>query len=76
MTNQAVEAGATLFAIDPEPFQLALDGARAQLGIVRSQIDAQIATYKARKQQAEEAQANLEYAQQQFARAQELVQRS
>ena len=39
--NQQVDAGQPLFKIDPEPYQIALDGAKAQLGITHDQITAQ-----------------------------------
>src|SRR5947209_9085873 len=70
--NQKIAAQSVLFVIDPEPYRLAADGARAQLGMVHDQIAAQIETYKARTQQAEQAKANLTYAEQQLQRAQQL----
>jgi membrane fusion protein, multidrug efflux system len=73
--NQHVQANASLFTIDPEPYQIALDGARAQLGITHDQIAAQIETYKSREQQVQQGQASLTYAQQEFERATQLVSR-
>jgi membrane fusion protein (multidrug efflux system) len=71
--NQQVEAGAPLFRIDPEPYRIAADGARAQLGITHDQIEAEIETYKSRQQQVQQAQASVTFAQQQLDRAQVLV---
>jgi membrane fusion protein, multidrug efflux system len=73
--NQQVEPGARLFKIDPEPYRIAADGARAQLGITHDQIAAQIETYKSRQQQVQEAQASLTFAQQELQRAKQLVSR-
>ena len=39
--NQAVKAGDLLFIVDPRPYQVALDRARADLAVVESQIKAQ-----------------------------------
>jgi membrane fusion protein, multidrug efflux system len=73
--NQQVAADTPLFTIDPEPYQTAVDGARAQLGITHDQIASAIETYKARQQQVKQAQANLTYARQELERAQQLVTR-
>jgi membrane fusion protein (multidrug efflux system) len=74
--NQHVDAQQVLFVIDPEPYQIAVDGARAQLGITRSQILAQIATWQADEQLAKQAEVNLTFAQQELARMQQLVGRA
>lgn len=73
--NQQVDAGHPLFKIDPEPYQIALDGAKAQLGITHDQIAAQMETYKSHQQQVQQAQASLTYVQQELQRAQQLVSR-
>jgi len=73
--NQQVDAGQPLFKIDPEPYQIALDGAKAQLGITHDQIAAQMETYKSHQQQVQQAQASLTYVQQELQRAQQLVSR-
>ncbi len=73
--NEKVDLNQTLFQIDPEPYRLAVEGARAQLGITHDQIASQIENYKALQQQTVQAQANLTYAQQQRQRAQDLVNR-
>ena len=73
--NQQVQAGQPLFNIDPEPYRIALDGAKAQLGITHDQIAAQMETYKSHQQQVQQAQASLTYSQQELERAQQLVSR-
>jgi membrane fusion protein (multidrug efflux system) len=74
--NQHVDAQQVLFVIDPEPYQIAVDGAQAQLGITRNQIMAQIATWQADEQMAQQAQANLTFAQEELERIQQLAGRS
>jgi membrane fusion protein, multidrug efflux system len=49
--NERVGRGQVLFRIDPEPYQIAVDRAEAQLASTRLQIDSLKATY--RQQQAE-----------------------
>jgi membrane fusion protein (multidrug efflux system) len=44
--NQRVRKGQLLFQIDPEPYQIAVDQAKARLGSTRLQIDALKATYR------------------------------
>jgi len=39
--NQTVKAGDLLFVVDPRPYQVTLDRARAELAVVESQISAQ-----------------------------------
>jgi membrane fusion protein (multidrug efflux system) len=36
--NQPVEAGAVLFRLDPVPYQIAVDGARAQMEVVHAAV--------------------------------------
>src|ERR1700720_524630 len=45
--GQAVTNGETLFTLDPEKFQIALDNARANLAQVRLNIEAAKADYQA-----------------------------
>ncbi|MDW6023496.1 HlyD family secretion protein [Mesorhizobium sp. BAC0120] len=73
--NQPVKAQSTLIEIDPESYRISVDAARSQLGMTRDELSAQLLTYKAQKQQADEAQANLTYAHQQLERSQQLVTR-
>ncbi len=36
--NQAVKAGDVLFRLDPAPYQIALEGAKAQMDVVRTTV--------------------------------------
>ncbi|MCW5622319.1 MAG: HlyD family secretion protein [Burkholderiales bacterium] len=45
--NEAVKAGTVLFRLDPEPFQIAAAGARAQMEVVRTDVDSLRAQYRA-----------------------------
>src|SRR5215218_1712564 len=73
--NQPVKEGDLLFTIDPEPYRIALMGARAQLGVTRDQLGGLVATYRSRRAQVDQAQANLNYAQAEFNRINDLVRR-
>ena len=64
--NQAVEPGQVLLQIDPQPFQIALDQASANLENVRNQIKAQQAALAG-------AQAHAEYLQREVERKTNLV---
>jgi multidrug resistance efflux pump len=46
-SNVAVRRDASLFNLDPEPYQIALANAEAQLGIARDQAQTLIETYRA-----------------------------
>lgn len=79
--NQHVDAGATLFVIDPRDYQVALDQAQAQVEAARASIssaDAQIAAQQAQVGEAqaevEQARASLQFAQEDAKRYQELAQ--
>ncbi|KAA2236569.1 HlyD family secretion protein [Salinarimonas soli] len=71
--NQAVQAGDLLFEIDPAPYRIALDGAKAQLGVVQNQLRALIEDYGAKQSDVAQAQATLTYAQAQLKRVQDLA---
>src|SRR5262249_4282728 len=80
--NQLVDTGGLLVQIDPRDYQAAVDEAQAQLDQARAAIanlDAQIEAQKARIDQAEkqvvQTKAALTFAQQENARAQDLVKR-
>jgi membrane fusion protein (multidrug efflux system) len=80
--NQRVSAGATLAQINPDDYRNALDKAKAQLEQARAsvanlaaQIDAQQARIDQARKQAIQAQAALQFAQQQNARYQALAKR-
>ncbi len=80
--NQLVDTGGLLVQIDPRDYQAAVDEAQAQLDQAKAAIanlDAQIEAQKARIDQAEkqvvQTKAALTFAQQENARAQDLVKR-
>jgi len=45
--NEAVEGGALLFRLDPQPYQITADGARAQMAVVRTDVQSLRAQYRA-----------------------------
>ncbi|HEY3909092.1 MAG TPA: HlyD family secretion protein [Stellaceae bacterium] len=66
--NQRVVAGQPLFSLDPQPFQLKLDQAQAQLGVVHDNIDALKANYESLQAQIVKAQDQLAFDQRQYDR--------
>lgn len=66
--NQPVDADAVLFRIDPEPFRIAVAGARAQMDVVRSDVQSLRAEYRATLQEAAETRSRIEFLQKQLAR--------
>jgi membrane fusion protein (multidrug efflux system) len=66
--QQRVDKGAPLFRIDPEPFQLALARAEAQLGVTRTEIETLRAEYRSAKFDAEEAAERIPFLERQFER--------
>jgi membrane fusion protein (multidrug efflux system) len=66
--NQQVEAGAVLFRLDPEPYQIAVDGARAQMDVVRSDVQSLRAEYRVTLQDAAEARSRIDFLEKQLAR--------
>ena len=71
--NQVVKKGQLLYRLRPDSFQIALDGAKAQLGTVHDQILTLQASYKLALAQIEQAQADLPFYQTNFKRQQDLV---
>jgi membrane fusion protein (multidrug efflux system) len=71
--NQNVRLGQVLFRLDPEPFQLKLDGANTQLGIVRDDLNALKANYQNIQAQITQAQEQIAFTQRQFDRSQALA---
>lgn len=59
--NQAVEKGQVLFRLDPEPYQIAIDGARAQMEVVRSGAQQLRAEYRETLQEAAEARSRIDF---------------
>ncbi len=71
--NQIVKAGDTLFAIDPEPYRIALDQAEAALATARVNVEQLRVAYGTAKAKLESAQATLDIRQREFDRKQNLV---
>jgi membrane fusion protein (multidrug efflux system) len=66
--NQPVEAGALLFRLDPEPYQIAVAGARAQMDVVRTDVQSLRAEYRATLQDAAEVRSRIDFLEKQLAR--------
>jgi membrane fusion protein (multidrug efflux system) len=71
--NETVKAGQVLFSLQPDSFRIALDGAKAQLGVQRNQIENLKASYQQSLAEITQAQADIPYFQAQFDRQQSLV---
>ena len=71
--NEKVNTGQLLFRLDPRPFQIAVDEAKAQLATVRYQIHALKATYHQKRADARAAEATVDYQQHEFERQQRLL---
>jgi membrane fusion protein, multidrug efflux system len=59
--NQHVTAGQVLFRLDPLPFQLKLDQAQAQLGVVRDNLNALKANYQNAQAQIKQAEDQIAF---------------
>lgn len=71
--NQTVNAGQTLFRIDPAPFKVALQRAEAQLAEARTAIATLRADYQRVTAESKLAQVNLDYARRVFRRQSRLA---
>ncbi len=71
--NQKVEAGQVLFRVDPEPYEIALERAKADVAAAGQSIGADTAGVSAAQAKVVEAQANLTNVMEQTARTLELV---
>ena len=71
--NQSVKKGQVMFRLRPDSFQIALDGAQAQLGTVRNQVLTLQASYKETLAQIEQAKADIPYYETGFKRQQDLM---
>ncbi len=71
--NERVAKGQLLFAIDPRPFRIAVDEAKAMLATARLQVDALKATYRLKAADAKAAQDTLAYQQREYDRQRQLV---
>jgi membrane fusion protein, multidrug efflux system len=71
--NEPVKKGQVLYRLRQDTFQIALDGAKAQLGTVHDQILTLQASYKLSLAQIAQAQADLPYFETVFKRQQDLM---
>ncbi|MGY5776916.1 HlyD family secretion protein [Rhizobium sp. LEGMi135b] len=71
--NETVRKGQVLFRLKPDSFQIALEGAKAQLGNARNQILNLQASYKQSLSEIAQAQADIPYYQTEFDRQQNLI---
>ncbi len=70
--NQPVEAGAVLFRLDPVPYQIAVDGARAQMDVVKTDVQSLRAEYRATLQEAAEGRERISFLEKQLERQERL----
>jgi membrane fusion protein, multidrug efflux system len=73
--SQKVDKGEILFTLDQEPFQIALAGAQANLGMVRNQLTTLQATYRQKQVQIEQARTDVAFYETTFQRQQDLLKR-
>lgn len=73
--NQDVEVGDLLFQIDPRPFEIAVEQARARRDLAAQEIEAYAAAVEVARARMATRQAALEYAEQYLARIGPLVER-
>src|SRR6266446_7179252 len=71
--NEQVKAGQVLFRLDPRPFRIAVEQAKAQLAAERLQIDAMKATYHQKQADAKATEATVAYQQREFERRKQLM---
>jgi membrane fusion protein, multidrug efflux system len=71
--NERINAGQMLFRLDPRPFRIAVDEAKAQLAAVRFQIHALKATYHQKRADARAAEATADYQEREFERQKRLL---
>jgi len=71
--NEQVKAGRVLFRLDPRPFRIAVEQAKAQLAAERLQIDAMKATYLQKQADAKAAEHTVAYQQREFERQKQLI---
>jgi multidrug efflux pump subunit AcrA (membrane-fusion protein) len=71
--NQNVAKGEVLFELDPQPFQLALDRANAQIGNTRNDLVAMQTSYRNMQAQVEQAQKDVDFNTVNFQRQEQLI---
>src|SRR5512134_1282149 len=70
--NEPVAGGAPLFRLDPEPFQIELARARAQMDVVRTEVQALRAEYRQTLLEATEARERIDFLTRQLERQERL----
>lgn len=71
--NQRVHKGQVLFRINPEPFQVAVNRAEAQLSVARLRIDGLKASYRQQQADLQSAKESASFDQKEFGRKKALV---
>ena len=71
--NQPVKKGDVLFQLDPEPLQIAVDKARANVEDAHNKIIGLKAAYRTRQEDLKASEANLGFAQRELQRREKLV---
>lgn len=66
--NQVVSAGEPLFRLDPQPYQIAVERARARLDVIRTEVASLRAEYRATLLQADETRERIQFLQRQLER--------
>ena len=66
--NEAVTAGTVLFRLDPLPYQIAMDGAKARMDVIRTDVQSMRAEYRATLQEAAEARSRIDFLEKQLVR--------
>ncbi len=74
--NQPIRIGDVLFRLDDQPFRIALDRAEAQIGVVRTALEALKASYKDMQAQIAQAQVDVNFYARELDRQKELLARS
>jgi membrane fusion protein (multidrug efflux system) len=70
--NQPVEKGTLLFRLDPEPFEIAVARAKAQMEVVRTEVQSLRAEYREALQETAEARERIEFLTRQLERQERL----
>jgi len=71
--NERVAKGQVLYRLDPHSYQVAVDDAKAQLGMARLQVEALKATYQQKVAENKSAQETLDYSQREYDRQKKLL---
>lgn len=71
--NEPVHKGQVLFRLNPEPFQVAVDRAQAQLNVARLRIDGLKASYRQQQADVQAARESAGFDQKEFARKKALL---